>query len=280
MIKKVVQFLNQPYPDEDDLKSIIKGALTGGLVVSVILALFQPFGLHEAGSDVYYYCLIFGLISFVVAIIFDLISVYVLGLRRDSPDWTLWKWVISITVMVLLIAAANFTYISYAFVGSFDPSRFGFILYITAVVGIFPVFIFGTLRTIKSLKANQQLAQSIKPKSTDKVNSVVDLPILKSKATFKVDTQSILYIEAMQNYVNVYYTADNEINKEVIRNTLTAIEKAIASPSIVRCHRSYLVNIDKINKVEGNAQGLQLHLRDIKEKLVPVSRKYIPIFKD
>lgn len=280
MIKKLLQVLNQPYPDEDDLKSIIKGALSGGLVVSVILALFQPFGLHEAGSDVYYYCLVFGVISFIVAIMFDITSVYVLGLRRDHPNWTLWKWVVSIIVMVLLIAAANFTYISYAFVGSFDPSRFGFILYITAVVGIFPVFIFGTLRTIKSLKANQQLAQTIHPKSTEEISSMVDLPILKSKATLKIDTQSILFIEAMQNYVSVFYTEEDQVKKEVIRNTLTAIEKAIATPSIVRCHRSYLVNKDKIDHVEGNAQGLQLYLSGNDNKAVPVSRKYIPIFKD
>ncbi len=279
MIKKLLHFLNQPYPDEDDLRSVITGALSGGLIVSVILALFQPFGLHEAGSDVYYYCMVFGVISVVVAVIFDLLSVYVLGLRRDSPDWTLWKWVVSITVMVLLIAAANFTYISYAFVGSFDPSRFGFILYITAAVGIFPVFIFGTLRTIKSLKANQQIAQSIKPKTSDVVNSMVDLPILKSKATFKIDTQSILYIEAMQNYVNVFFSDGNQVKKEVIRNTLTAIEKAIPTPSIIRCHRSYLVNKDKIRKVEGNAQGLQLYLTGNDAKPVPVSRKYIPIFR-
>lgn len=279
MIKKLLHFLNQPYPDEDDLRSLITGALSGGLVVSVILALFQPFGLHEAGSDVYYYCLVFGVISFVVAISFDIISIYVLGLRRDQPNWTLWKWVVSIIVMVLLIATANFTYISYAFVGSFDPSRFGFILYITAVVGIFPVFIFGTLRTIKNLKANQQLAQTIHTKSIEEISSIVDLPILNSKATFTIDTQTILHIEAMQNYVNVYYTDGDEVKKEVIRNTLTAIEKAISTPSIVRCHRSYLVNIDKIHTVEGNAQGLQLYLSGNGTQAVPVSRKYIPIFR-
>lgn len=279
MMKKLLQILNQPYPDEDDPISLVKGALIGGLIVFTILALLRPFGLHETGNDIYYYCMVFGLISILVAVFFDFTSVYLLGLRRDHPNWTLWKWILSITFMILLIAAANFTYISFAFVGQFDPSRFGFILYITAVVGIFPIFIFGTLKTIKNLKANQQIAQSIETKSIDQKERIIQLPILKSKVTFEIDAQTIIYMEAMQNYVNVFYVENGTVKKEVIRNTLTAMEQSTLPTSIVRCHRSYLVNTDKIINVSGNAQGLQLQLEGIEKESVPVSRKYIPLFK-
>ena len=48
--------------------------------------------------------------------------------------------------------------------------------------------------------------------------------------------------------------------------------------SLVRCHRSYMVNLKKVKNVSGNAQGLKLELINQSE-IIPVSRKYIPIVK-
>jgi DNA-binding LytR/AlgR family response regulator len=42
--------------------------------------------------------------------------------------------------------------------------------------------------------------------------------------------------------------------------------------NIYRCHKSYLVNLAKVNHVSGNAQGYKLHLKDVEDQ-IPVSRK-------
>ena len=46
-----------------------------------------------------------------------------------------------------------------------------------------------------------------------------------------------------------------------------------------RCHRAYIVNLDKIEQVEGNAQGYKLKLQGT-EDLIPVSRNLNSEFSD
>ena len=45
--------------------------------------------------------------------------------------------------------------------------------------------------------------------------------------------------------------------------------------TVVQCHRTFLVNTEKIIRASGNAQGFTLQLKDLPET-IPVSRKYVP----
>jgi DNA-binding LytR/AlgR family response regulator len=84
----------------------------------------------------------------------------------------------------------------------------------------------------------------------------------------------------MQNYVSVCFQKDGISQKELLRNTIKNLETQIQSSVLIRCHRSFMVNSDLIEKVEGNAQGLRLNLKNLEDFEVPVSRKYIPILKE
>lgn len=58
----------------------------------------------------------------------------------------------------------------------------------------------------------------------------------------------------------------------MLRSTLRRMEDALASwPQFFRCHRTYLVNLDKVAHVSGNAQGYRLHLEGL-DDTIPVSR--------
>ena len=61
-------------------------------------------------------------------------------------------------------------------------------------------------------------------------------------------------------------------------NTLHMSLQQVKLPNfhIIRCHRSFVVNLDHVIEVGGNAQGLKLHLNML-EDYIPVSRKYIPV---
>ena len=89
----------------------------------------------------------------------------------------------------------------------------------------------------------------------------------------------IRYIEALQNYAKIgYINTEGQLKEQVERSTLKGIIQQIADTSIVKCHRSFLVNRDHITQVTGNAQGLQLTLADCK-KSVPVSRAFVSVFR-
>ena len=73
---------------------------------------------------------------------------------------------------------------------------------------------------------------------------------------------------------------ENKLKKVTHRVTLLSFEIQLKEVfSLVRCHRSYMVNLNKVKNISGNAQGLKLELINHSE-IIPVSRKYIPIVKE
>lgn len=81
-------------------------------------------------------------------------------------------------------------------------------------------------------------------------------------------------LEAARNYVTVS-TAERDY---LVRNTLNKLEQQLAPGNIVRTHRSYLVNIDKIEEIRTTDSGgreIRLH----GGRVVPLSRGYRDSFR-
>ena len=84
----------------------------------------------------------------------------------------------------------------------------------------------------------------------------------------------IEYLEAARNYVTVSTGARDFL----VRNTLARLEEQLAPGQIVRTHRSYLVNIDKIDEIRSTDTGsYEIHLKS--GKTVPLSRGYRDEFR-
>jgi len=84
----------------------------------------------------------------------------------------------------------------------------------------------------------------------------------------------IEYLEAARNYVTVSTGA----REFLVRNTLARLEEQLAPGQIVRTHRSYLVNIDKIEEIRTTDTGsYEIHLQS--GKTVPLSRGYRDKFR-
>lgn len=82
-----------------------------------------------------------------------------------------------------------------------------------------------------------------------------------------VPVQRIDYIEAQDDYVHVYARGQ----KYVKQQTLTDIEQLLDSARFVRIHRSYVINVESLQKVEPYAKDSRVViLRD--GTRVPVSR--------
>lgn len=279
MFKRLIELLNQPYPDCDDNRSIFRNATLAGLVIFSVLYFLRPLGFDH--PQPFMICMAYGGVSTVVALLFDLFLKYILRIRRDTQSWTLWKWLIQILVLILLISLVNLALLLFLNNEAISISNFLMALYSTFIIGLFPIFIFGTANVIRHLKANQKIASDITlRKEHTQVFEEIQLPILKSSKSISVIPSEIRFVESMQNYISIYLHKDGVIQKEVIRNTLTSIEKLLLKTSVKRCHRSFMVNMDLIEKISGNAQGLKLTVKDIDEVSIPVSRKYVAMFRE
>lgn len=77
---------------------------------------------------------------------------------------------------------------------------------------------------------------------------LVKLSDSSGKTKMSVDQSSIFYIESQDNYVQVYYELDGKLTSYLLRISTQKMEEYLTDTSIVRCHRSYLVNTTKIVK--------------------------------
>ncbi|MFT3748623.1 MAG: LytTR family DNA-binding domain-containing protein [Agriterribacter sp.] len=95
----------------------------------------------------------------------------------------------------------------------------------------------------------------------------------------EIPHKNLLAVQALDNYVNVFWEQNGNLQTTMLRNTLTNInEQLIDMPCIYRSHRGWLVNINRVIQVEGNAQGLKLSI-DLLPQPVPVSRGNIPGYR-
>ena len=92
------------------------------------------------------------------------------------------------------------------------------------------------------------------------------------KHQLELKADSLLYLKSEGNYVEVYYTSGEAIKTELIRNSLKNLEQSLRGfPQIKRCHRSYLVNMQRINRSRMKNSKIEL---DLGHGQVPVSPKY------
>jgi DNA-binding LytR/AlgR family response regulator len=96
----------------------------------------------------------------------------------------------------------------------------------------------------------------------------------------RVLVSEIIFLKSADNYVEVVFHEGGELRKKMIRNTLKNIEKQLKEfNNFVRTHRSSIVNIQYIDKLNKNFNTYWLTLIDTKET-IPVSRQYLMAVKD
>jgi two-component system LytT family response regulator len=99
--------------------------------------------------------------------------------------------------------------------------------------------------------------------------------VVKVKNEIKIISVSeIKYLEANDDYVNIY-TKEGKFLKN---KTLSFFEKSFEPSQFVRVHRSYLVNISEISKIEPyEKDGYLVKLRD--GERIPISKSGYPKLK-
>lgn len=90
----------------------------------------------------------------------------------------------------------------------------------------------------------------------------------------------LLYIEAVGNYVKVYRLYEGNVRTDMLRTTSKQIEQDLSSyPSVVRCHRAFLVNIAQVERIVSQSGSMQLIIKHCHDSL-PVSRSNMSQVKE
>ena len=120
-------------------------------------------------------------------------------------------------------------------------------------------------------KSVSKVLERVEPedsKSNDSVSVDADEIFIKKKSAFiRLKYDDILFIEALENYVIV--TTFNE--KFTIHLTMKAIFDKLQESRFKRIHRSYIINLNKIRKIEDNQVVVDL---EEGAKLLSIGKSY------
>jgi len=97
----------------------------------------------------------------------------------------------------------------------------------------------------------------------------------KGMLKFSVKKENLLYLESAENYVSICYINKDKVSKYLLRDTLKKIEETFSGTEIVRCHRSYMVNFEKVKVIRRDRDGLKLGFDNPLVTDIPVSKTYI-----
>lgn len=79
--------------------------------------------------------------------------------------------------------------------------------------------------------------------------------VKSDKQLKKILFRDILFIESMENYVIIQTVS----SKEIVYTTLKQIHESLPRDLFQQTHRSYIVNIDQVNAIDGNLLNVNSH---------------------
>ena len=125
-----------------------------------------------------------------------------------------------------------------------------------------------TKAALKALDEKQKQAalQAAVPVSTSKILREDVFFVNVEYALVKIVVQDITHVESMKDYVKIFLTT---AQKPVItKSTLKAIEEKLPPQSFMRVHKSFIVNLGKI-------ESIRSQIISIAEHHIPVSEGYV-----
>jgi hypothetical protein len=282
----MLSFLNKPYPY---LRNNKKGIITNFLIGSFIaffLIVFKPFQIDLWVTEHKILKLIaFGFVSFFVPTLITFMLGWMVPKKILEDQWKIWHEILSIISVLCGIAFGNLVLGNMFHIMHFSWSGYFTALLIVLSIGIFPVTFYVLSSQNRLLKANlknaKQVNTTIENKISEKANETKtsaeseDLVFVSENEKDKLilKPSQLLYIESADNYSNIVFTENGTKKKALMRSSLKRIESQLNSPFIMRCHRTFIINLKNVKHIEGNAAGYKIHFPE-NDAVIPVSRTY------
>ena len=303
------KIFKQPYPNCTEPSCLLKCALVACPFIYVFLLIFQPFGLNYLEPTLKHPVFLgYAVVCYIMLGLNILILPRMFKNFFDEARWTVLHQIVWEIWMVFTIGAGNyfFTHLIVDYLSDLDYGSASFFWFqkITLAVAIIPIVVLTLWAQIyllrKNLKAAQEINAQIRAtsKAAEEIDAKIKLtskdsltePALKQKLvlksdnireTLEVDPEDILLIESVGNYVEItFQKKKDKTERMLLRSSLRRIERQLKEFSFLfKCHRGFIVNINRVQRANGNAQGYKLYFEGV-DKEIPVSRSYLKKFRE
>ena len=278
-LKKEIEYPNRYQPE-----NLLNSAGIVFASIFVFLLLFSPFGVYEPEFKLNYFLICFLHAFSPALILFLYFGTYNYIKRNKLRNWTLLHEYIHVGVFLLLSGIASFLMRDLIYN---NPNNWSWRYLYEEIRNCFlaGILFYFFLRMagfyFKSKKGSPFVLQFEPLKNKTEKTAISPTLFINTQVKqddFTLNLEDLLFVKADGNYIELTQSNHDEATVELKRISLTQFEKQITDyPHFFRCHRTYLVNMFKIEKVSGNSQGYTLSFHNTDAK-VPVSRNQIESF--
>lgn len=261
------------YKNNNSVKSL-KDALLVSVILYLLFVFLEPFGLTTS----YNKHLILILFSGMYGVVYFINAVFIFPAFNkffNISRWYLHYYILSYLWIIVMIAF--FHHLLQNFINQTSLIIYDELFNVLGhafFIGLIPSALLGLWAYIQFLKGKldykeTSFSELLTSFSYSESNSWL-LNETSSKLALKLN--NILFLKSDDNYVVVHYKSKDFVSKEMLRGTLKSFEHKLNFP-FLRVHRSYIVNFNKVKKMEGTMYGLKLWLEGV-QKPIPVSKTY------
>jgi hypothetical protein len=270
-----------------DKKNIVSFVLFTAVFALVFINIYAPFGvdrwLNVSDFQLFLYSSLVILIGMLVIVI-SRVLMYMHTRKRSIRFGEYALWIVAEILSMALV---------YALIQRFflhGQKDFMLIIRntvrITAFIILLPYVIFWLYLSFKDkyvLLEKMSLAGS-SGRDGDSGRKNAGIPAMiafndeKGILRFSIKREDLLFLEAADNYVIIHYLDGEKQLKYIIRTTLKRIEQQYPDFTLVRCHRSYMVNMDHVRTIRKEKEGLMINFESPVNSKVPISKTYLDVF--
>lgn len=269
----ILEWLKRPFPCPENWYQKIVPSFSVSIMIFFILLIFRPFGISSIEKGVSWFISGYCFITLYVMLGSSFLGPLVFKDFFDHENWTIGKYLIHIFFDYFIGSFFAWIYTITAGKDFTESLTFVLFLWFTFSVSLFPVLliVFYYERIHFKKKLHKALYYSGRLEIYQRQESnhcALRLVVEKKSAEIFISTVDLICARANGNYSLVHYYQSGEIRNVLIRMTLTMLEKSCREDSsIVRCHRSALVNLLYASKFSGNARNYFIHVDCVHLKL-------------
>lgn len=282
----MLTFLNRPYPYNDHLIYNLKVVAGISLGMFLFFLFFQPIENIPFNFEnrLLFYTGFPGIILFTFCL-FRILIPSLFPRFFTASVWTLWRdiWLHGISWAFMSVAFVFYT----RHVGLVPIT---FILTIKLVLlSLASIIIFVIINEFRRIRwhllllyrKNQLKGVPSHGQSIPRQSPLIRFPSSLKSEKLELPLEQVILVKAADNYIEVVWENDQkEIDRKLLRSSLAKTDRYLQSfPALIRCHRTYMINIERVEKLTGSTHNSQLHLKGYPEP-IPVSRHYLFFVKE
>lgn len=269
--------------------NIIRLILLTAIFALLFINIFQPFGSRDWYPDIsefrYFFFSSLIILTGMLVVVMSRWIMFCFSKKHDIFYWQYFMWILG-EILTMALFFSLFIYFVMEqrdgleeltqrreFFQIFEESATN-----TAWVLLLP---YSILWLYFAFREKNSLLQQL---DNNTQQEIVEIPVKKALIAFPDEKgemrislilDHLLYIESADNYVTIHYLNKSKISHYLLRNSLKWIEENLTQDtSLVRCHRSYIVNLDNVKVLQKTKEGIFLELDTINTPDIPVSKTY------